>query len=368
MKKSAEDIRKQITEMMVKAITDGTPPWRKPWSNGTNSGSPCNFQSKRRYTGINPLILMFWSLAFNYESKFWGSASAWTKNTGAHVKRGEHAIWIALFKMIPKYDTHTKKVMKNGEGKDIMFPILREFPLFNVQQVQAPEVETLLGTSDLINTLLGVEGRKKRKTKASVEELLKIAERYLPVKSQPKKSATKKQIATAICEGISSNISRYMSIDVDMNNEPDFAPAEDFIKSTKATIHYRGDRAFYRLDTDDITVPNKRKFKSMPDFYETVFHELVHRQLAHDGWKGEYAMGELIAEIGACFTLMALNVPLADQMLDKSKSYVASWLSKMNDDPKYIFDAASLASKCVDKLLGQSVEETEEQQLERAVA
>ena len=75
-------------------------------------------------------------------------------------------------------------------------------------------------------------------------------------------------------------------------------------------------------------------------------------------------MGELIAEIGACFILIELNIPFAHQMMDKSKAYVKSWLEKMNSDPKYIFDAASLASKCVDQMLRQietPLEKTDEE-------
>lgn len=363
-KQSAEEIRQKITDMMVKAISEGTPPWRKPWSAGKNSGSPCNFSSGRRYTGINPLILMLWSMFHKYESKYWGSSSAWLKNIGAHVMKEQHATYITLFKMLPKRDPKTKKVMKNSAGKDIMFPILREFPIFNIQQLQAPTVETLLdgrcraGSGSLVKTMLGLEDRKARTAITTKIELLKIAEKYLLVKDHPKASATREQIATAINLGIAAKIERYMPVDVEMNNEPDFDPAEEFIKLTGATIRYDGDRAYYAVGKDHITVPNKRKFESMGDFYETVFHELVHYQLAHNGWKGEYAMGELIAEIGACFLLMALNVPHANKMLEKSKSYVASWLSSMKNDPKYIFDAASQASKCADQLLGQTQTET----------
>jgi len=369
--KSADDIRKNITEMMVKAINEGVPPWRKPWSASPNSGSPCNFVSGRRYTGINPLILMYWSLGFNYSSKFWGSSSAWLKNIGAHVMREQHAVAITLFRMMPKRDPKTKQIMKNGKGEDILFPMLREFPIFNAEQLQAPTVETLLGGGGIVQTMLGHKGRKD-KSATSKDDLLKIALQYLPRKSQPKKTWTREKIAGAIHEQIKVRLDGYLVVLQDLNSEPDFDPAEHFIKSTKANIRYAGDRAFYSIIEKEVTVPNKRKFESIADFYETVFHELVHFQLAQNGWKGDYAMGELIAEIGACFILMALNVPHANKMLEKSKSYVASWLLSMKNDPKYIFDAASQASKCADQLLGQTetiLEEinAETQQIHREV-
>lgn len=359
MTKSADDIRKNITEMMVKAINEGVPPWRKPWSASPNSGSPCNFVSGRRYTGINPLILMYWSLGFNYSSKFWGSSSAWLKNIGAHVMREQHAVAITLFRMMPKRDPKTKQIMKNGKGEDILFPMLREFPIFNAEQLQAPTVETLLGGGGIVQTMLGHKGRKD-KSATSKDDLLKIALQYLPRKSQPKKTWTREKIAGAIHEQIKVRLDGYLVVLQDLNSEPDFDPAEQFIKSTKANIRYAGDRAYLDVMNDLVVVPEKRKFLSMADFYETVFHELVHWTQRADrvGVKVQeagvdsYAFNELVAEIGACLLLIELGVPMADKMMDKSKAYVKNWLLRMSNDPKFIFDAAAQAGKAVDFLLG----------------
>ena len=145
-----------------------------------------------------------------------------------------------------------------------------------------------------------------------------------------------------------------------MNSEPDFDPAEQFIKSTKSNIRYAGDRAYLDVINDLIVVPEKRKFLSMADFYETVFHELVHWTQRADrvGVKVQeagvdsYAFNELVAEIGACLLLIELGVPMADKMMDKSKAYVKNWLLRMSNDPKFIFDAATQAGKAVDFLLG----------------
>jgi len=389
---TAEEIRKKITDMMVKAIDEGTPPWRKPWAPGSNSGLPCNFQSGRRYTGINPLILMFWSMINDYESKFWGSSSAWLKHVGAHVIREQQATWVTLFNMIPKRDPKTKKLLKNKVGENIIVPIMRQFPLFNVQQLQAPTVENLLdgrcraGAGSIVKTMLGIEDRKFRSEVTTEDELRSIAKKYLLVKDHPKSSVTREEIAEAINLGVKKSIARYMSTDVETNNEPDFSPAESFIKATNAKINYRGNRAFYSVDKDEITVPNKRKFVSMSDFYETVFHELVHHTQKEDrvgirvqeDKDVQYAFNELVAEIGACLLLVELGVPMADNMLENSKSYVKNWLQSMKNDPKFIFDAATQAGKAVDYLLGfigrqnPIYEETEDSvlniQFDRAVA
>jgi antirestriction protein ArdC len=363
-RQSAEQIRQQITEMMVKAIDEGVPPWRKPWSVSSNTGLPCNFVSRRRYTGINPLILMFWSHVYNYDSKFWGSASAWLKNVGAHVKREERATYITLFKMMPKRDPKTGQVMKK-DGKDILFPMLREFPVFNVDQIQAPAVETLLdgrcraGSGSIIKTLLGVDDRKARTAVTTKPELLKIAEKYLFVKDKPKPSATREKIAEAIHAGIEKGLLRYLAVPSELNDDPDFGPAEEFIRATGVTVKQQGSSAHYDVIGDFVSVPKKKQFASITDFYETVFHELIHwtqkesrvgiKKQDDDGH--QYAFNELVAEIGACLLLVELGVPMADKMMPKSKAYVKNWLARMKGDPKFIFDAATQAGKAVDFLL-----------------
>src|SRR5574343_1934400 len=102
MKKTSEQIRKDITARISTAIQSGTMPWRQPWVRSPNSGHPCNFVSKRRYNGINPLILMLTAEEKGFFSKHWGTYSAWIKNLGCHVKKGEKGTFIILFKHFPK--------------------------------------------------------------------------------------------------------------------------------------------------------------------------------------------------------------------------------------------------------------------------
>ena len=361
-KKSADDMRQAIADIMVKALSENTPPWRKSWSESAISGLPCNFQSGRRYTGINPLILMFTAMACGYKSKFWGSYDSWLKHVGAHVKRDEKSATITYFTMCPKRDL-AGKILKNSNNEDIMFPLMKEFHVFNADQVQAPTVETLLDGRNqrggVVGVLLG-NGHKARIQVTTREELLKIAARHLPAKSQPKDDWSERKIAKAIHDGIKAKLAKYVSeVAPTQNNEPDYETAEVFIKATGAIIQHGGDRACCNRESTVITMPEKRQFKSMADYYETLCHELIHWTQPEDrvGIKKfedpieQYAFNELVAEIGACLLLVELNVPMADEMLEQSKSYVKGWLSKMKSDPKYIFDAATQAGKAVDFLL-----------------
>ncbi|MGR5465533.1 zincin-like metallopeptidase domain-containing protein, partial [Photobacterium damselae] len=55
----------------------------------------------------------------------------------------------------------------------------------------------------------------------------------------------------------------------------------------------------------------------------------------------DYAFEELVAELGAAFCCADLGV-FGDV---QHESYIASWLTALQNDKKYIFKAASLACK-----------------------
>lgn len=358
-RKTPDQIRSEIRDKIVEAIKKGTPPWRQPWVASPNAGWPRNFQSQRRYTGINPLILMLYSEAYGYQSAHWGTSASWLKTTGAHVKKGEHAVFVTLFKHIPKKDRGTGVVETTDGGKPKTIPIMREFPVFNVSQLQAPEVAVLLdgrGKFGIVKALLGSSDSKERKAVTTKDELLAIARKYLPTSRVPKKTATREEIAAAISAGINEGLGKYKVMEIVRNSDPDFEPAEALYKATKADIRHGGSKAFYRTKPADfINLPPKRTFDTMADYYQTGSHELVHwavngGRVENNGEKS-YAFIELVAEIGACFVNMELGVPLADKMLERSQSYVGEWLKQMGDDPKYIFNAATLASKAADYLL-----------------
>ena len=64
-------------------------------------------------------------------------------------------------------------------------------------------------------------------------------------------------------------------------------------------------------------------------------------------------MGELITEMSACLMMAELGLPTSTN-LQNHASYLKNWLDGMSGDPKFIFKAASQASKAVDYLLSFS--------------
>jgi antirestriction protein ArdC len=292
------EIQQQITNRILEGLKSGTIPWRKTWRPDKNSGAPANVISKRPYSGVNPILLDLVAISRGYTSRHWGTFEQW-KSLGAQVRKrpadckpGQWGTNIVFYRQIKK----TR--IEDGKEKTDTFPVLRTYTVFNIDQVDGKTVDHLRASTD-----------------------------QSPVPFQP-----------------------------------DYAAAREAIAATGADIRYGGDRAFYARpigtfpdhhDGDYIQMPHPGQFIAPKEFISTSFHELVHWSEVRLGFKGSYAMGELIAEIGACYMAAQLNIPCSDD-LSNHTSYLASWLKELENDPKAILKAASQASKATEFVLGFS--------------
>jgi antirestriction protein ArdC len=122
------------------------------------------------------------------------------------------------------------------------------------------------------------------------------------------------------------------------------------------------DRAFYRPSTDEVGIPDKNTFHSSPEFYSTLFHELVH-STAHPSRVGRpevmeaqnfgsanYSREELIAECGAAMLCGVAGI--SPMVIENSSAYLASWIKALRGDSKLIVTAASAAQKAADYIRG----------------
>ncbi|HEB9656736.1 TPA: DUF1738 domain-containing protein [Yersinia enterocolitica] len=126
--------------------------------------------------------------------------------------------------------------------------------------------------------------------------------------------------------------------------------AEALFRNSGATIIEKGKNAFFALSTDEIHLPERRLFSDAANFYATGMHELVHwsgaksrlnREMKGKFGSEDYAFEELIAELGSAFLMADLGIVGEVQ----HESYIASWLKALKNDKRYIFKAASAASK-----------------------
>lgn len=130
--------------------------------------------------------------------------------------------------------------------------------------------------------------------------------------------------------------------------------ADAFFDATGARIVIDGTQPRYTPSIDTIHMPKVEQFETAPAFYGTLAHETIHwtghksrLDRLEDAGKREYAFEELIAELGACFTLSRLGI---DTDAKNSAAYIGSWLKALADDKKFIFKAATAAQKATDFL------------------
>jgi antirestriction protein ArdC len=200
MAKSPTQIQADITGKIIESLKEGTIPWRKPWSNSPNSGSPTNRVSGKSYRGINPLLLELHRQEHDFSTKWYATWNQW-RDLGAtvlkrpdNIQPGNWGAGIVYFAPITK----TKGDPKIGEEIEVNFAVLKQYPVFSAEQVRLPE--NLWHLNDV-------------------------------------EPATRNEEFVA------------------------FAPAESAVAATEAEIVFGGNKCFYTRNIDRITMVPKHRFE-----------------------------------------------------------------------------------------------------------
>jgi len=72
----------------------------------------------------------------------------------------------------------------------------------------------------------------------------------------------------------------------------------------------------------------------------------------------EYSKEELIAEMGAAF--LCGHCQIENKTIDNSAAYIKGWLKKLRSDKKMVVQAAGLAQKASDFILGNQYQTKED--------
>lgn len=212
------------------------------------------------------------------------------KTLGGTIKKGEKAHIVVFWKLI-----ESKEEVPEGQKKPDSKPVLRYYKVFNIEQCQGIPVDKI----------------PKPEEKADVKPI-------------------------ALCETIIKNVP----------NPP--------------KIKHGIDGAYYSPLLDIISMPRKGFFKRTEGYYSTLFHELVHStghetRLNRPGITEHtrfgtdiYSFEELVAEIGACFVCSQAGIT---PDYENSASYIQGWLSRLQNEKRWIITAAGQAQKAADYIL-----------------
>jgi antirestriction protein ArdC len=131
----------------------------------------------------------------------------------------------------------------------------------------------------------------------------------------------------------------------------------------KPEVKYGGNRAYYSPVLDYIQLPHLHTFESPEEYYNTMYHELVHstghanrlgrKSILESFYFGshEYSKEELVAEMGAAF--LSGYSGIENRTIENSAAYIKGWLSALKGDKKLLVLAAAQAQKAADYILNR---------------
>ena len=282
-------VYKIITDRMLELMDKGVAPWRKAWKGGDIR--PMNAETCRPYNGGN----VFWLSALGFATPAFLTFNQ-IKKAGARLKAGKEKnhFPVLYWKMLETEDDN---------GKKSMIPFPRYFRVWNIEDVEGYELpkklQEMIGNAEFEHDLI--------------------------------------QAAEEIVAGY--------------QNPPEI----NSVLSGKA---------FYRPSTDTVTVPELGQFEDASEYYSTLFHELGHstghksrlsrKEVVNPTLFGDhdYSLEELVAELTAAFLCSEAGVDNS-LTVENSAAYLKGWHSKLSDDPKLFWTAASRAQKAADHIMGR---------------
>jgi antirestriction protein ArdC len=283
------DVYSRITNKIIADLEQGVRPWHRPWSAEHTAGRitrPLRHNGVA-YQGINVVMLWSASVVNGYACPIWLTFKQ-AQQLGGNVRKGEHGELIVYADRITRTETDAK-----GEEVERSIPFMKGYTVFNVEQC---------------------EGLPAQYTGKAEAPALPLPQRI--------------------------------------------EAADRFFTATGADIRHGGTRAYYAEGPDHVQMPPFETFKDAERHAATLAHELTHwtkhtKRLARDlgrvryGDEG-YAREELVAELGAAF--LSADLGITPEVRPDHAAYIATWLTVLKNDKRFIFTAASHAQRAADFL------------------
>lgn len=282
-----------VTERIIAKLENGIAPWRQPWK---GEALPCNLVSKRRYRGINSLILG----TSEFNSPYWITFNQ-VKELNGRIKKGSKSELVVFWKFFDHDEETEGEATENSKAH--RSAMLRYYRVFNYEQTEG------------LAAFLSDEEEFKN---IQFEPIETAAEIIKAMQNAPK-IEHKKQSA-------------YYSPSKDLINLPKpetfDTPADYYATAFHELTHSTGHET--RLNRPGVAGTAKL----------TPFG------------KADYSKEELIAELGSAFLCAESRIV---NTLSTSADYIAGWLSVLKGDSRLVVTAASAAQKAADYILGLEV-------------
>ncbi len=127
-----KDIYTNVTNRIITALEQGTPPWVCPWQDGT--AMPSNLATGKPYRGINVIMLYVEAMSRNYTDNRWLTFKQ-SNEIGARIRKGEHGTLIVFYRLREINDDRGDVADSNTAAKRSI-PMLKTYTVFNASQLE----------------------------------------------------------------------------------------------------------------------------------------------------------------------------------------------------------------------------------------
>ena len=295
--------RAEITDKFAQMVSDPTLDWVKQWS-GSNLDSPYNPCSGTRYSGGNRLYLTMVA-GFTGDPRFCTYNQA--SKRGWQVKKGAHGCIVEKFGPVTIYEKDADgNIVRDDDGRPVIklkfYKPLAYYTVFNFADIE--------GVPELV-----------RPEPMTPDQMTELMDAFIDTSDCP------------VVEG-------------------------------------KGDRAYYSPGGDYVSVPSRDVFMSSTAALHTLLHEMGHSTGAESRLNREgivnfsgfgsqgYAFEELVAELSSVFTASYVHADAmqSDEHRRNHAAYLQGWLKALQDDPDYLFKAASKAEAASDYIVERLVD------------
>lgn len=285
-------VREIITNRLIKKLEEGIVPWRMTW----NPQMPMNYVSRKRYNGINVLLLQ----STDFSCPYWATWNQ-IKRAGGTVNKGASSEMVVYYKTkkiaVEEKVEDEGEVVKDNNGDPLTetvkktIPLTRYYRVFNIEQ-----------------TSLTIPNQEKNKQEVNrdARDVWESWQDRPALKGHPSRCF--------------------------------YDPLKDDIALPPV---WRFESADHHSATWFHEMVHSTGHKSRLDRFDNG------SGYVRDGH--DYSKEELIAEIGSAILLSRSGIQVD---WDNKAAYIGGWLKKLGDDNNLIFRASSKADKAANYILG----------------
>lgn len=275
-----------VLDKIIAKMETGNMNWRKTW----NAQMPCNYQTKRVYSGINLLNTMFSQFTSPYYLTF-----KQVQELGGNVKKGSKGTEIVFWQ--PTSYTTTNSEGSQEEKNGLIF---RLYYVFNAEQIEG------------IDFVYDEPNREMQSVQFYQDLVCDMASESKLVHLTLKHGGSGAYYSPAI-----DNIT--------MPNQRAFENDGAYLQTLfHEAVHATGHKS--RLDR----LSNSDQFDRSGE---------------------SYSVEELTAELGACFIMNHFGI---ENDLDNSAAYCKGWATRIKENKSMLQKAASQASKAMNWILQEA--------------